>query len=420
MPRHLNRRTFLRGSGIAIALPFLEAMSFRPARAAEYSPPKRMVAICTSLGIHAPFLYPDAPGPDYALTPYLEILREHRKDLTLFSGLSHPDQAGADGHTSEQTWLTSAKHPGLGGFRNTISVDQLVAEQIGIETRFPSLVLGTNYVSQSYTRSGVMIPPETRPSKVFEKLFLEGKPEEVSDQMRKIREGRSIMDTVGEQAKRLEGRMSAHDRDRLGEYFQSVREMELRLARAEEWSRKPKPKADAAPPQDVNDEKDLIGRMRLLLQLIPLALQTDSTRIITVLVQGRNDVPPVQGVSIDHHNLSHHGQDEAKIQQLKLIEAAEFEAFASLLTELKAKKEGSATLLDNTMVLFGSNLGNANSHDTRNLPIILAGGGFRHGRYVAFDSKNNRPLCNLFVQMIQSMGIEASSFGSSTNELLLD
>lgn len=420
MPRHLNRRTFLRGSGIAIALPFLEAMSFRAARAAEYSPPKRMVAICTSLGIHAPFLYPDAPGPDYALTPYLEILREHRKDLTLFSGLSHPDQAGADGHTSEQTWLTSAKHPGLGGFRNTISVDQLVAEQIGIETRFPSLVLGTNYVSQSYTRSGVMIPPETRPSKVFEKLFLEGKPEEVSDQMRKIREGRSIMDTVGEQAKRLEGRMSAHDRDRLGEYFQSVREMELRLARTEEWSRKPKPKADAAPPQDVNDEKDLIGRMRLLLQLIPLALQTDSTRIITVLVQGRNDVPPVQGVSIDHHNLSHHGQDEAKIQQLKLIEAAEFEAFAGLLSGLKAKTESGVTLLDNTMVLFGSNLGNANSHDTRNLPIILAGGGFRHGRYVAFDSKNNRPLCNLFVQMIQSMGIEASSFGSSTNELLLD
>ncbi|MBL8892396.1 MAG: DUF1552 domain-containing protein [Planctomycetaceae bacterium] len=415
MRRSINRRLFLRSSGIAVALPFLDVMGLRADSSNPSSNPKRMVAICTSLGIHAPFLFPENVEANYLLTPYMQILQEHHRDLTLFSGLSHPDQAGADGHTSEQTWLTSAKNPGLGGFRNTISIDQLVAEKIGVETRFPSLVLGTNHASQSYTRSGVMIPPEVRPSRVFEKLFLDGKPEEVATQMRKIREGRSIMDAVAEEAKRLGSRVSHDDRHKLAEYFQAVREMEQRLALAEEWSRKPKPNPGIAPPQDIDDEKDLIGRMRLLMQLIPLALQTDSTRLITVLVQGRNDVPPIPGVNIDHHNLSHHGQDEAKIQQLKLIEAAEFQAFGELLTGLKQKTEGETTLLDQTMVLFGSNLGNANSHDTRNLPILLAGGGFRHGHYRTFDQKNNIPLCNLFVQMLQHMGLEAESFGSSTS-----
>lgn len=411
----MNRRSFLRGSGIAVALPFLDAMWPFRALAAEAAVPRRMVCICASLGIHAPFLFPKETGRDYAPTPYLEKLKELRDDFTLFSGLSHPDQAGADGHSSEQTWLTAAKHPGLGGFRNSISLDQLAAEKIGVETRFPSLVLGTAGSSQSYTRSGVMIPAETRPSRLFERLFLEGKPEEVAAQMRKIKEGRSIMDTVGAEAKRLEQRMGAGDRGKLEEYFQSVREMEQRLAKTEEWSHKPKPKVEAPAPHDIADEKDLIGRMQLLFDLVPLALQTDSTRLITILVQGRNDVPPLPGVSIDHHNLSHHGQDEAKIRQLKLIEEAEFAAVGRLLTALKAKKEGNTALLDHTMVLFGSNLGNANAHDTRNLPVLLAGGGFKHRGHLALDAKNNTPLSNLFVQMLQRMGVETAAFGSSSS-----
>ncbi len=410
----ISRRSFLRGSGIAVALPFLDAMWPARAHAAEAGAPRRMVCVCASLGIHAPFLVPKETGHGYGLTPYLEKLKEHRDDFTIFTGLSHPDQSGADGHSSEQTWLTAARHPGLGGFRNSISLDQLVAEKIGVETRFPSLVLGTAGSSQSYTRSGVMIPSETSPARLFAKLFLEGKADEVAAQMRKIREGRSIMDTVGAQAKRLEQRMGAGDRGKLDEYFQSVREMEQRLAKTEEWSHKPKPKVEAPAPQDISDEKDLIGRMQLLFDLVPLALQTDSTRLITILVQGRNDVPPVPGVSIDHHNLSHHGQDEAKIAQLKLIEEAEFAAVARLLGSLKSKKEGPGALLDNSMVLFGSNLGNANAHDTRNLPLILAGGGFKHGQHLALDAQNNTPLSNLYVQMLQRMGVETDAFGSSS------
>ena len=411
----LSRRAFLHGSGVSLALPFLEAMMPRRASAAGATPPKRMVFACASLGIYGPSFFPKEPGRDYTLPPYLEAMKAHRDDFTVFSGVCHPDQAGADGHTSEMTWLTSARGPGLGGFRNTISVDQYVAEKIGFETRFPSLVLSTaGQTSQSYTRSGVMVQAQSKPSQVFAKLFLDGTASEVQAQMRKLKEGRSIMDTVQEAAKRFEKRVGAADKDKLDEYYTSVREMEERMLKAEAWVQKPKPKVEAQPPTDETNEANLIARMRLLFDLVPLALQTDSTRAVTVLIQGRGDVPPVPGVTIDHHNLSHHGQDPMKIEQLQRIEREEFNALNDLLTALKGKKEASGNLLDNTMVLFGSNLGNANSHDWHNLPLIFAGGGFKHGQHLAFDTKNNLPMCNLFVQMLQRMGLETDRFGSST------
>jgi hypothetical protein len=224
------------------------------------------------------------------------------------------------------------------------------------------------------------------------------------------------MDTVSEEAHRFEKRVGAADKDKLDEYFTSVREMELRMSKAEAWVQKPKPKVDAKPPVDVTNEADLIARMRLLFDLVPLALQTDSTRLITILIQGRGDVPLVPGVTMDHHGLSHHGQDPMTIEQLQRIEKAEMAAVNDLLTSLKTKKEAGGTLLDNTMCLFGSNLGNANSHDWHNLPLLFAGGGFKHGQHLAFDAKNNVPMCNLFVQMLQRFGIEAGEFGSSTAE----
>jgi hypothetical protein len=372
------------------------------------------VIVCTSLGVHAPYLFPSETGRDYSPTPYLEWLKEHRQHFTLISGLSHPEQSGADGHSSEITWLTAARHPGLAGFRNSVSIDQLLAERIGLHTRFPSLQMGTNGTSQSYTRSGVMIPAEYKPSRLFGKLFLDGSAEEVAAQRQKLREGRSILDAVRDEAQRLSRRSPAADRTKLDEYFSSVREMEERLVKADEWAQRPKPKVETPAPQDIAEEKDLIGRMTLLFDLIPLILQSDSTRVVTVLVQGRNDVPPVPGVSIDHHNLSHHGQDDEKIRQLRLIEEAQFRALAGLYAALQAASEGSRTLLDQTAVLFGSNLGNANSHDTRNLPILLAGGGFQHGQHLALDRQHNTPLSNLFVQLLQRMQVDVDRFGSST------
>jgi hypothetical protein len=195
--------------------------------------------------------------------------------------------------------------------------------------------------------------------------------------------------------------------------------MEQRLQKAETWVQKPKPKVDAQPPKDLQDEKDLIGRMNLLFDLVPLAFQTDSTRLITIMIQGRGDVPTIPGVKADHHNLSHHGQDPEKIAQLRLIETAQLAALGTLMTKLKAKQEGSKSLLDSTAVLYGSNLGNANSHDWHNLPLLLAGGGFKHGKHHTGDAKNNTPMGNLFVRLMQNMGIEADTFGSSTGVLAI-
>ncbi len=426
MNPQISRRTFLRSSGVALALPFLDSMLPKRGLGADANVkgvvPRRMVCICTNYGLYGPALFPENTGRNYTLSPYLEILKEHRNDFTLFSGISHPNQAGACGHSSEMTWLTSAANPGLSGFRNTISVDQLVAEKTGFETRYPSLVLGTGSAginSISYTRSGVMIPADSKPSKVFAKLFLNGTPDEIKGQMQKLQEGRSIMDSVQGQAKTFGRRVGTADRAKLDEYYTSVREMELRFAKAEEWVKKTKPTVDAAQPKDITDERDLIGRLRLLLDLVPLAVQTDSTRLFTIMVQGLPSAPLVPGVSIDHHGLSHHGKEPGKVEQLRRIEEAQFAAVRDLIAALAKKEEAGRRLLDSTMVMFGSNLGNANSHEPTNLNIVLAGGGFKHAGHVAFDQKNNTPLSNLFVTMLQRMNIETDRFGSSKGTVSL-
>jgi len=426
MNTQISRRFFMRGSGVALALPFLDSMLPKRGLGADANVkgvvPRRMVCICTNYGLYGPALFPENTGRDYTLSPYLKILKEHRNDFTLFSGISHPNQAGACGHSSEMTWLTSAASPGLSGFRNTISVDQLVAEKTGFETRYPSLVLGTGSAginSISYTRSGVMIPAESKPSKVFAKLFLNGTPDEIKGQMQKLQEGRSIMDSVQGQAKTFGRRVGTADRAKLDEYYTSVREMELRFAKAEEWVKKTKPTVDAAQPKDITDERDLIGRLRLLLDLVPLAVQTDSTRLFTIMVQGLPSAPLLPGVSIDHHGLSHHGKEPGKVEQLRRIEEAQFAAVRDLIAALAKKEEAGRRLLDSTMVMFGSNLGNANSHEPTNLNIVLAGGGFKHAGHVAFDQKNNTPLSNLFVTMLQRLNIETDRFGSSKGTVSL-
>lgn len=414
---NMTRRNFLRASGVSVALPLLDRFASSDDRLE--SPPKRMVLICTTLGLYGPSLFPEQTGRNYRPTPYLQLLNEHRDDFTLFSGLSHPDQNGSDGHASERTWLTAARHPGLAGFRNTISLDQLAAERLGYVTRFPSLVLGTSNNSQSYTHSGVMLPAQHSPAQLYADLFVAGDEREVDRQRQRLREGRSVLDAVRREAEKLQRSSSAADRERLDEYFESVREMERRLVAQEAWIEKPKPKVELERPEDVRDDADLIGRMESLLRLVPLILQTDSTRVITLTVQGRNDVPPIAGVSVDHHNLSHHGQEADKIRQLELIEQAEIQALARLIGEMKAKTEGPKRLLDQTAILFGSNLGNANSHDWHNLPIVVAGGDFHHQGHVSFDAENNQPLSNLFVSLLQSRDIEIEAFGSSTGTLAL-
>jgi hypothetical protein len=411
----LNRRRFLRGAGVALALPFLEA--FAPVRAAEKAAPRRLVCINTNLGILKDNFFPKGAGRDYVPSPYLEPLKEYRDQLSVFSGLSHPD--AERGHQTEFSYLTGARYPASPGFKNTISLDQYVLEKLPPETRSPCLVLATdgNLSGISYTRSGVRIPSEPRPSVVFRKLFVKGTPAEEAEQTQRLQDGRSILDRVLEDAHDMQRTLGPRDQQRLDDFLGSVREVEKRLTIAQEWQGKARPTVPGRPPTDVNDRLDIVARTRLMFDVIHLALQTDSTRVVTFSIGGFNAVPKVAGVNQDWHNLSHNGKDPEKLDQLKLIELEEMKLLGAFLGKLKGSGETGDTLLDRTMVMYGSNLGNASSHDGRNLPILLAGGGFKHGQHLAFDEENNTPLCQLFVSMLQRLGVETDHFASGNKRL---
>jgi len=377
----LNRRHFLKGVGSCVALPLLDAMcpAFR-ARAASAAVP-RFIAMNASLGFHAEFFFPEKTGENYAMTPYLDKLKDHRKDFTVFSGLSHPNQNGNNGHASGMTWLTSAQRPGLAGFKNTISLDQLIARQLRGKTRVPYLALSTRGASLSWTANGVQIPSQTSPAKLFKQLFISGTEAEVAETMRELKRGRSILDTVLGDANKLQKSLGHRDQEKLDEYFSSVRDLEASIQQSEQWETKTKPEVDAQQPKDVDDKTDVMARQRLMYEMIALALQTDSTRTVTFDLGSMNAVPSnLKGVKTDWHNLSHHGKDENKIEELSIIEAAEFVAFNEFLTRLKGVQEADGNLLDHTSILFGSNLGNASSHSWKNLPIIVAGGDINMAR----------------------------------------
>ncbi len=421
--RALSRRSFLRGAGIALSLPMLEAM--QPAFAREKSTavkPRRMLAICNNLGLIPENFFPQGAGRDYLPSRYMKLLQQHRNDFSVFSGVWHPDVDG--GHPADNCFLTAAPHPGSGGFRNSISLDQYMAERIGHLTRFPSLTLGVN-VSQgqrslSWTGSGVLIPCEEKGSDVFKRLFVQGSKAEVEKQMRKLELGNSILDAVADQAKALQRDVSSHDRERLDQYFTSVRDLEQRMKMSREWERKPKPIVKAQVPLDPASPREYMDKVKLMYDMARLAFETDSTRSISLMLDSVNSpVIGIQDTQITeaYHNLSHHGKSAAKLAQLTAIDEWHMKLLANLFTDLKSVKEGGDTLLDRTMILYGSNLGNANTHVTTNLPTLFAGGGFKHGQHLVFDNVHNYPLPNLFVSMLQRMGIEEEKFASSTGTM---
>ena len=414
----IPRRTFLRTAGISLALPWLDAFAADPKRPPADAVPRRMVCICAPLGLHPDNFFPQKTGRDYALSPYLEILGDFRDDMTVISGLQHAGMGSSFAHQASASFLTGVPGAGRPGFRNAISLDQFAADLIGTKTRFPSLALsGEGAGGLSWTRTGALIPADNAPSKVFARLFLEGHADEVQEQMRRLDDGRSILDDVGAQAKSMRSTLGSEDRDKLDEYLTSVRELEQRMVNDESWAKKPKPKVSVKPPTDIANASDLIGRTQLLFDLTHLALQTDSTRLVTIMLAGSSFAPPIPGVTLGHHDLSHHGKDPHKLEQLKIVEVETMKTVRNLLAKLQQSKEDSSTLLDRTTVFLGSNLGDGSSHSTRNLPVLLAGGGFRHGQHLPFDPQNPPPLCNLFVSMLQRMGIETAKFGTSTGTL---
>lgn len=415
----LDRRTFLKGSGVLLGLPLLSAMQPAFAKAGSSAAPVRLLAICNNLGMIPEYFFPSKAGAGYELPPSLLGLKDHQQDFTVMSGVSHPNVDG--GHPADNCFLTAAAHPGNGGFRNTISLDQFAAARIGHLTRFPSLTLGVNVArgskSLSWTNSGALIPCEEKPSAIFKRLFVQGTPAEVAAQKKRLAVGRSIMDTVSDQAKALGREVGPRDRERLDQYYTGVRDLEKRMAMAGEWEDRPKPVVSVPPPADPPGAKDYVEKIRLLYDLCHLAFETDSTRLITLMLDSVNsptiEVPGAE-ITDGYHSLSHHGRSPAKMKQLGAIDAEHMKQLATLLGTLKGVREDDQALLDRTMILYGSNLGNANTHVTTNLPILFAGGAFRHGQHLVFNRENNYPLPNLFVTMLQKMGLEVDRFASST------
>ena len=382
--------------------------------------PRRFFGICNNLGLLTDQFFPKDAGRDYTLSPYLQGLAAHRNEFSVFSGVSHPNVDG--GHPADICFLTAAPHPGSGSFRNTISLDQHIAEQIGIHTRFPSLTLGVNTRSRSlsWSGTGVAIPPEDKAADVFKQLFIQGSPAQVAAQIRKLDTGRSILDTVADQAKDLQRSVTARDRDRLDQYFTSVRELEHRLQASRGWESKPKPVVSAPVPIDPANPAAYMEKVKVMYDLARLAFETDSTRTITLMLDSVST--PVldlddANITDGYHNLSHHGKSEAKRTQLQKIDQWHMKLLAKMFSDLKGVREGEDTLLDRTMVLYGSNFGDANAHTCFNMPTLLAGGGFRHGQHLAFDRQRNYPLPNLYVSMLQRMGIESDRFASSTGTM---
>jgi hypothetical protein len=417
--RSLSRRSFLRGSGIALALPLLDAMIPAVVRGQAAAPsPRRMVAIETNLGILPQFFFPERTGRDYESSPYLNILRAHRNDMTIFNGVSHPNVNG--GHPAEKCFLTGAPQPGSGSFRNTVSLDQIAAERIGVQTRYPSFILRVGREGNqglSYTRSGAKLPADSSPSAVFRRMFVQGTPRETQTRLNQLNVGRSILDFVQDDARELEREVGPRDRDRLDQYFTSVRDLETQMQRNGEWEQRPRPRAPIPAPTDITDFNQVVARSRLMYDMTRVALETDSTRIVTIFINVVGITAAVDGVSHETHSLTHHGNRPETIAELRKVEEAQFGVLNEFLDRLRASREQGDTLLGRTMVLYGSCMGSANAHSNVNMPILLAGGGFRHGEHLLYNRQRNYPLSNLFVSMLQRLGLEIDRFSSSTGTM---
>lgn len=406
---HLSRRAMLRGAGISLGLPLLEAMTPAFAAVKEAKQAKRFVGVSMSLGLHNPNLVPEGAGRDYKPSRYLKSIQDLRENFTVVSGSSHPGVSG--GHTAEGSIFSACPNSRGATSRNTISLDQLMAKQLGHETRFPSLVLNTgSQTSPSYTENGSMIPAENSAMRLFTRLFVNDTPAEQERQAELIRSGRSVMDVVGAEAKLLQRELGAGDRDKLDSWFTSVRDLEKRLALNEAWTHKPKPKVALQAPKQIPRDNE-VAVDGIFLDIVHMALATDSTRFITLHITG-NNVQGIEGVEQSYHTLSHHGMDEEKLEQLAIVEQGVIDQWGGFLRKLKTDK-----LLDETMVLLTSNLGNASAHDNRNMPVLFAGGGFKHGQHLAFDQKNNYPLPNLYLSALHRLGLQEEQFATSKTEM---
>ncbi len=379
---------------------------------------QRFVAIGNLLGFQQKSIFPETTGKGYEETTLLKPLSENRKNMTLYRGLDHGVKGG---HFAVHSFLSGVLHSEAKNRADgNVTIDQFIADEVGVETRFPSLTVGSEGgihggCQIAWTRSGIRVPPITGPADLFEKLFVDDSPERKSQRSTENHLQDSILDSVLEDANRLSKHVNREDKEKLDEYFSSIRDVEKRLQARKKWANEPKPKAPFEKPSNSNTVEDL----PMLYELISLALQTDSTRIATLEIGGDFE-PKDLGIQKGYHSLSHHGKKQENIDQLLVIEEHQLKHFARFLEKLKNTSDGEGSLLDHTSVLFGSGMGNANSHTNHDLPILLAGGGFQHGSFKKLPARGpgKVPLCNLYVSILQQFGMERENFGNSAGSLV--
>lgn len=419
----MNRRRFLLQSiGTTLALPGMSSLmaktvggnsAVQAAKGAGMGS-QRFVAIGNLLGYQIKQFFPTTTGRNYEKTTLLEPLWDNRGQMTVFRGLDHGVKGG---HFAVHSFLSGVLNSEAQNRPDgNVSIDQYLADEVGFETRFPSLTVGSEGgihggCQIAWTKSGVRVPPITGPSELFERLFISESKERQAQRVKENQVQGSILDSVLEEANRLSRRVNKEDKDKLDEYLTSVRDVEKRLELRQRWANQPKPKA----PFDQPSNRNIVEDLPMLYELITLALQTDSTRIATLEIGG-DFLPQNLGINKSYHGLSHHGNDPESIADLITLEKYQVMHFGKFLTRLSKIQDGDKTLLDSTAVLFGSGMSDANSHKNTDLPIILAGGGYKHGEFreVPREGINKVPLCNLFVDIAQRMGVETDSFGSST------
>lgn len=455
----IPRRTFLRGLGTAMALPMLEAMApttklFAGNIESAKRFPKRMAFVYVPNGVNMADWTPAALGANFDFPYILEPLKAFQSDLLVLSGLAHRKafangDGGGDHARASATFLTGCqarKTPGV-DIKVGVSVDQLAAQKLGKETRFSSLELGCEGNRQagscdsgyacayqaniSWKAEATPMPPEIDPRLVFERLFANnlrdtgldyiklGSSGEITENLaRKKRYQKSILDFVLEDAKQLRSNLGITDQRKLDEYLTAVREMEERIERAEKFVTSfPEVKGSH---EITGIPRDFEKHIRLMYDLQALAFQTDTTRISTFMVayDGSNRPYKEVGISEGHHDLSHHGNDEAKKQKIAKINHFHSTQFAYFLEKLKSIPEGEGTLLDNCMIIYGSGIGDGNRHNHDDLPILLAGGGggtLQAGRHVRYEK--DTPMTNLYVSMLDRMGVAVDHIGDSTGKL---
>lgn len=439
----ISRRTLLRGVGTAMALPLLEAML--PINALAASPKaariNRMAFLFVPNGIHMPAWTPTTDGPNFALPSILEPLQKVRNSVSVLSGLAQHNafdlgDGGGDHARSTAAWLTGCHpHKTAGAdIKNSISVDQIAAMKVGKLTQFPSLELGCERAGQSgdcdtgyscaYTSSiawqgpATPVPHEVDPRAVFERLFGNSDPNETAESRTQRQHTRmSVLDFVLEDAHQLKNKLGVRDQSKLDEYFTGVREIEQRLVRAEKMNSTQGMmtlKAPTGVPSDYGEH------IRLLCDMMVLAFQSDLTRIVTFMIanDGSNRSYAAIGVPEGHHDMSHHGGDKVKQAKVQQINRFHVTQLAYLLEKMATVQEVDGSLLDNSMIVYGAGISDGDRHNHDNLPILLAGGGagtLKPGQHLSYPA--NTPMNNLFLSMLDRMGVHAGTIGDSTGRL---